>query len=537
MAVSTPPPATPPPGASPLVSADARPASAATSLAGAAGAPTAAANAAGAAAVNTPRRGALLRQALREKNVQDLLYRSEYLATIVSGSVEYETLPSGEDPAGRLQVSSVPRLVDAAASVLQAKRGDLFASAPRRGPLGTHRPVTPGDLGVRGHVDNMKLRLEKLAASGRQATPRRRDSDIDRHHLFHTAGKSRGVTGRPALTTGTVSVAVADPASMVDDLHSRSMFSDVLDNMQKLVSRHCKTTAEEVRPVLGISQNALGESHHDTAEGDLRVLAERCRHVELLRDDWKPDITVSSLPFAKLFWSGAGGAAATAAATGTEPLVVAATATSPGASALRLLRADGGGEFSAQGFSLMERSTLLLREEGRDPFGSRSLLVGAAPAGIFARGQYTEVQVVSVFKATARPERLRQIEPRQRTEGLVLGFTTLPPASLCAKSNGYYMAGHLPCSWSIATSGSFCVTDAAGEASRYQLCWSAAVGEGDTVGLLATGFGGLVLFINGHPEVMVPDAGVSSGGVLYPLIEACNHIRSLRLTAKSPPAL
>jgi len=73
-------------------------------------------------------------------------------------------------------------------------------------------------------------------------------------------------------------------------------------------------------------------------------------------------------------------------------------------------------------------------------------------------------------------------------------------------------------------------------AGRRRLQWSKVLGEGDRVGLLVTTFGGLVLFLNGQRELMIPDANVNMDVELYPVFEASNHVRSVRLVPGALPA-
>lgn len=71
---------------------------------------------------------------------------------------------------------------------------------------------------------------------------------------------------------------------------------------------------------------------------------------------------------------------------------------------------------------------------------------------------------------------------------------------------------------------------------RQKLDWSVALGEGDTLGMMITSFGGIVVTVNGQRQLFIPDAGVPMGSHFYPLVEAYNHVRSVRaLPGALPP--
>jgi hypothetical protein len=206
---------------------------------------------------------------------------------------------------------------------------------------------------------------------------------------------------------------------------------------------------------------------------------------------------------------------------------------------LRLRRCDGADEFSAMNrFSLVEGCTVLQRQTSVDPVSARALAMGERPATSCLTGHYAEFQIVSVFKSEARADWLRRCEPcdgraRHRTHGLVVGFMScVPPKG----SMGVTSAAKLQNSWCVASNGVLYTKTAADvPASRRQLSWSLAVGEGDFIGVLVTNFGGLILFLNGTHELMIPDAGVRTDVNLHPVVEISNHIRSVRLVPRSSP--
>merc|ERR1712093_258215 len=57
---------------------------------------------------------------------------------------------------------------------------------------------------------------------------------------------------------------------------------------------------------------------------------------------------------------------------------------------------------------------------------------------------------------------------------------------------------------------------------RTHLDWSVALNEEETLGMLVTPLGGVVVTVNGRPNVSIPDAGVPVDGELYLLVEAYN---------------
>jgi len=55
------------------------------------------------------------------------------------------------------------------------------------------------------------------------------------------------------------------------------------------------------------------------------------------------------------------------------------------------------------------------------------------------------------------------------------------------------------------------------------------------MGMLITPFGGIVIVVNGERQLFLPDAGVPMGSHFYPLVEAYNHVRSVRLVPGALP--
>lgn len=74
-----------------------------------------------------------------------------------------------------------------------------------------------------------------------------------------------------------------------------------------------------------------------------------------------------------------------------------------------------------------------------------------------------------------------------------------------------------------------------GPPRKRAVAWTAALDEGDVVGLLVTPFGGLIVSVNGEKRLLLPDASVPCDVDLYPLVEVYNHVRSLQLVPRPVP--
>eukprot|EP00927_Polykrikos_kofoidii_P045629 TRINITY_DN39667_c0_g1_i1.p1 TRINITY_DN39667_c0_g1~~TRINITY_DN39667_c0_g1_i1.p1 ORF type:complete len:652 (-),score=96.92 TRINITY_DN39667_c0_g1_i1:77-2032(-) len=579
--------------------------------------------------VTKNRKGAALRQALQEKTVQDLVYRTEYLATLVSEAATVDTQPN-ESLQHELGASCMPFLLDATATSLQSKHDSLLGKDARIAAKDAFRPPRANlpEQEVFSHIENQKLRLDNLHSAGMQELPERHVRDIDNHHLFHQSGTetSRRVhreTARKAFT-------VADPATCVDALQCRSSLNEVLDCSRTMVRNHILPSPRMVVPELAAAGSnpldvvALTNSflegapvmqardHLHVAEAELRGHSDKCRHVEHLEEGWQPDPSVSGLAFARFFWQ-KNRALEESAATAREATLLVGDPFSHGnvdtanssTAPCRLRRIDGEDEFSGQRFSLMEGGTVVLRTEvkpevnlgksfmGSDTLSHRALVVAERPVPVVAKGHYFEVQILSVFKTKGPPERPKELEQRGRSEGLVIGFTATNPRVVqgpkCWDRPGSESAriavplpavhaNNMPMSWSVSMSGGYYTTAESpsrparvmqqnriqeprswnsprprtfpgiggtpkcqwpppedASQGRRRLRWYAHVGEGDRIGLLATTFGGLVIFQNGLREMMIPDASVKVDTELYPLVEVYNHIRSVRVVIGATP--
>jgi len=311
----------------------------------------------------------------------------------------------------------------------------------------------------------------------------------------------------------------------------------------------------KVKPVPGVLDGTLADDHKHYETMKICRHASKCRHVEGISGDEKGDTTEMELRFSRHFWH------------------VNANFSERSDTPAQLVRVDGSNEFAAHKFSLMEGAKGLVRQEGKDPFHSHALVVTSAPASLSSEGHYFEVQVPTLFYTPGRPDRPRSIEPRTRTEGLILGLTKTKPSDI---GPNVQVASAVPMSWCISTNGVFYRTELQDPTShtrrsvnqyrvlhppswhrkperedqarclhpppslpgteKRNLRCSVPFGEGDILGLLLTPFGGLVLTLNGRREIMIPDAAVPADEPMYPLIEAFNHVRSVQLVpAPRPP--
>lgn len=311
----------------------------------------------------------------------------------------------------------------------------------------------------------------------------------------------------------------------------------------------------KVKPVPGVPHSAISGDYAQAEELEITRHADKCRHVARLSEDrdidWMAD---STLHFSRYFWS--------MTARGIQESLHG-----------RLRRIDGHHELTGtHRFSLMENGTVLVREEGRDPFHSHALVTMDDPVKVLPEGHYFEIQVLSLFRSPGRPDRPKDIDRRHRTEGIVIGMTSTPPDRMKAD---VHVASDIACSWCVATSGKYYCSPVPTEPPkrpvsqdriaqpprwhrrnlqqeqlrcqwpplphhddtvRRKLDWSVAPAEGDSIGILLTPFGGVVVNVNGERQLFLPDAGVPVGRDMYPLVEVYNHVRSIRvLPGASPP--
>lgn len=439
----------------------------------------------------TPRRlrpasfgGHEVRQAAHSKAVQDLTYRSEYLATLMSSVTD-----------------------------------------PRHDGSGTEAKPTQDVIGVLATSTMPQLLGATALGLGEQKVP----IECSDHLLsgMHTM-------------LGSFRLPAAPPEALPRPL-------DCLRSPQEIL---------KVKTVKGMPRDAVGRDHAHFAEMEVARHAESCRAVEHVSEGLG-DTSGAGLSFARFFWrqtnGGAGGDAR------------------PGSASLsQFCRLDGEDPSSTTRFCLTEGHAVLVRSEGQDAFHSHALASCARPVRILAEGHYFEVQIRSVFRSVGRADRPKQLEPRSRREGLMIGMTTTKPSAIDPKVRS---AREVPRSWCVSTSGRFYASSSAalgrtravnqdrvqsarswhakaprseqltctwpppevGAVNRKLETWVSALGEGDRLGLLVTPFGGIVVTVNGEKHLFIPDAGVPADAEMYPLVESYNHVRSIRFVPGALP--
>lgn len=237
----------------------------------------------------------------------------------------------------------------------------------------------------------------------------------------------------------------------------------------------------------------------------------------------------------------------------------------------RFRRVDGrGSNDTTRGFTVMEDDRLLKRLESQHHFGYRAIVTTSYPIQVSPMGHYFETRVQSFARSQGHPEIPMRVG--SRVGGLVIGVTATRPPDM---DTAVQSANAVPQSWCVATSGMFYATpglsipkgtrrmsqvrgaeyrrpswhdhelpDEAlscawplehGPLVRQKLSWSAALSEGDALGLLVTPYGGIVVTVNGERRLTIPDAGVRADVDLYPLLEVYGHVRSVRMVPHAIP--
>lgn len=504
--------------------------------------------------------GVQLRDAKREKANQDLLYRSEYLATLVSKVAAVETSPL-QMLQQRLAASPVPDLIFASSNVHHARTACLSRVDDKA--LASSRPNTAPELSSkvwgletppidRGRAAFARGTATKSRCGGRGNAwaPRSEEDPLARY--FNVWEGYSECTPDLLLQT----------SEMLHDHLGSEHKNRVEQQGREFNSIRAPNPLDMLKIPLvpGLPRSAFYGDHAEAAEMEVARHGSRCRHVARLKEGDMAGTSDTTLCFARHYWSNRTREEDLAERGQQEPLCRC------------FQRADGhDNRTGTHKFSLMECGSLLVRQEGRDPFNSHALVTMDQPVQVLAEGHYFEIQVVSLFRSAGRPDRPKELSNRQRTEGLIIGMTTTPPSDF----TGIRSATDVPRAWCVATSGKYYATDAQSEpqkrpmnqervrqvpswhrkeakseqlrcpwpptprpagAVRQKLDWSVALGEGDTLGMMITSFGGIVVTVNGQRQLFLPDAGVPMGSHFYPLVEAYNHVRSVRaLPGALPP--
>jgi hypothetical protein len=492
------------------------------------------------------RNGVEIREAKREKANQDLLYRSEFLATLISDVAHVQASPS-QKLRHTLASSPIPHMVVASTSM------DQTVQSAR-----SKRTEQQAGKSFRSHTTPALWTLDTNASMrGRAAFAR-------------GSNNSRGETARsgddPLARYLNAWEGHAECSSDVA-LHTGTMLSSSLLSQQQEQNRMGRDTPTpnpldvlKIQPVPGIPRGCLFGDHAEAAEMEVARHADKCCHVARLKDEDMGNTSDLSLRFARHYWSTRTRQEEALSKGLQEPCLE------------KFRRVDGHDDHTGtHKFCLMERGTVLLRTEGRDPFHCHALVTMEQPVQVFSDGHYFEVQVVSLFRTPGLPDRPKELDKRHRTEGLVIGMTAMPPSEITPHLRS---ATDVPRTWCVATSGKYYASDVPAEVKkrlvnqervkqapiwhqrvgkseqlrccwpppqpsagtiRRKLDWSVALGEDDTLGMLITPFGGIVVLVNGERQLFLPDAGVPTDGHFYPLVEAYNHIRSIRVVPGAQP--
>ncbi|CAJ1388790.1 unnamed protein product, partial [Effrenium voratum] len=464
-----------------------------------------------------PGEGVLAWKAYRDRQTKDLMHRSEYLATLVSGASEIET-------------ELVPPLEDLRASLLSAVPDVLCVARERLGQY----PPEEGDSWT-------CMALAPRARTPRDAWP----SEVpkQREQLLHTAKLVRA-RHRPDWQACSEQVQVAQAfdrdGTAAHVLHghqavqdacwhvSRMMESQATDSVHNKAKHRINTNLLKVGRVPGLHPEALADDHQTTLlakqqrqQSGCKVVHAREAAASRPRDTSKPEMQFSAF-LSQLMYQGME------------------------ATASRFERLDGLDPGSTFKFSVLGGQSV--RREDKLPRHTMPPAIVAAPdpAPVFSAGHYFEVTVTSLFERVSEADRPRIADSLGRTAGMVLGFKAGPPVeedelakdisgvgnSWCISSNGWFFSQlgrplpqqrrpmtqmratpdprpcwrsrpppkceQLSCPWPPGSRGP-------GFVSKH-FDWSVALMEGDVLGLLVLPCGGLVMTVNGRRELVVADA-------------------------------
>lgn len=498
--------------------------------------------------VRSPR-GATMRESARCKALQDLMYRSEYLAAVISGSACAKA-PPGEELRGTLAASAMPQVIGGAAMLSHSKH-----ETRARSKVMKERPSRDvATLGLRPHT----VPARPLQTLGGALVEGALSSPV-------MQGRRTMAAPMPA-TTMPASPTVSKFDHMTDMLTSTHGMLGTFHTASQNAFMHEGETddtsgTKKVKYVQG-GHNAIPRDHIEENMQEHMGHAGRSRHVECVedRDDrglaQAGEDKVLGLRFATFYWK----RLADAMERGTEDL--------------RPLfrRVDGAEEQSGtRRFTLTDAGTALVRSEGRDAFNAPALVTSDQPIPVYNQGHYFEIRLTTLFRTPGRPDRPKDLEQRSRTEGVVLGVTSTKPWYIPTSARN---ATDVPWCWSVSSSGRYNatgggpsrarmpttdaqVTSAASwhkrelkseqhrcqwplppppeNAEKRNLLWSIALKDGDCIGLLVTPSGGIVVHVNGRSEVFIPDANAPVDEELYMVVEISNHVRSIEFVSQAKP--
>lgn len=471
----------------------------------------------------------------------DLMYRTEYLSSILSDSSKPEAA-TRETLKDTLAASAVPRLIGAVSDVV-------------KGDLGTAKS---------GH--------DKIGPCLRYLRDRERRSDLSLHGTLVLPGQHKSRVSVQQELEGLQ----REVLEVGDVLDSTNFMLRRLSSPVKSATPRGLTEGKNPVP---ISAMIIDASDHDRAR-DLEIErhAKDCRHVHKKTSEGPGNTSMVSMGFSSHFWR--------RHMAGTDGSL----ADGPG----RFQRIDGEDPNSTYKFGLVHDGAILVRQEAQafpaevlpsSKTTFHAIVSTDRPARVLKEGHYFEVQVKKIFASAVhgRPQfeptaldRPGHLHQRPRNEGLVLGMTRTPPAAIDLTTRN---AHDVPQSWCVGTSGKFYTNAsrlphgrtarpvntgrvqevqpwhqkkepsenrAAGPVQvqwppppspveKQNVDWSVPLDEGATIGMLVTPFGGIVMTVNGKRELMIPDAGVLPDGDLFPLVEVYNRVRSVQVCAGATP--
>jgi len=314
------------------------------------------------------RDGVQLRDAKREKANQDLLYRSEYLATLVSKVAAVETSPV-QMLQQRLAASPVPDLIAASSNVHHA-----MTACPSRvddKALASSRPSTAPELSNkvwsletppidRGRAAFARGTATKSRCGGRGNAwaPRSQEDPLARY--FNVWEGYHDCTPDLLLQT----------SEMLHD-HLGSEHKKRVEQQERGLSSICAPNPLDmlkIPMVPGLPRSAFYGDHAEAAEMEVARHGSRCHHVARLKEGDMAGVSDTTLCFARHYWSNRIREEELAERGQQEPLCRC------------FRRADGHDtRTGTHKFSLMECGSLLIRQEGRDPFNSHALVTMDQP--------------------------------------------------------------------------------------------------------------------------------------------------------------
>mmetsp|Transcript_102421 Transcript_102421/g.181891 ORF Transcript_102421/g.181891 Transcript_102421/m.181891 type:complete len:516 (+) Transcript_102421:42-1589(+) len=490
--------------------------------------------------------------AYQERQNQDLLYRTEYLAGLVSSAVEVES-PNGEDLQKTLLASPVPRLVRLTNEILSDR----------------HPKASAGNKVPRTNPEWPDLVLKPQQRQSRNAWPQK--VKTQQAYLKESLNPKPEKVEEPSA--GPPYVEARDshsrPATAVQGLAAWEETCGGVAGMLAGLPRNWakpepppkeQNNFEKVQPVPRLHELIIDNDHQSQKEtAQLRQLSGCVKVLQIVEDsEGIGDSQNAEMNFARFFCS----------------LMLRPQESQVFFQSFE--RLDGDDKGSTKKFAFVDSGKKVVVEP-QDGFRMPALVTSADPVPVFPSGHYFELEVVSVFRTTGRLERPKPEDPRGRSAGLVLGFKTERPGqedrmaknvasvsnSWCISTNGFFSCQKGPTPKSPSRSANQVRSTLETHRSWHQrkplpseqlLCtwppparskgdgpttrkfdFSLSLNEGDRIGLQALPFGALVLTVNGCREVMIADAGLPASQPLFPIIEVTNHIKALKLLPLVPP--